>query len=84
MHHHTLSESKKRYLAIMAELDPNGKGIRSINIAKELNVTRPSVHAMLTRLSDDGFLIKEHYGIVYLTDKGLDIGKRILAQNHNS
>ncbi len=85
MHHHTLSESKRKYLATMAELDPEGKGIRSINIAKELNVTRPSVHAMLTRLSDDGFLVKEHYGIVYLTPKGLDIGKRIIElANHSS
>ncbi len=85
MHHRTLSEAKKKYLATMTELDPTGKGIRSINIAKELNVTRPSVHAMLTRLSDDGLLIKEHYGIVFLTPKGLEIGKQIIEQsNHNS
>lgn len=83
MYHRTLSDSKKKYLAKMTELDPTGKGIRSINIAKELHVTRPSVHAMLNRLSDDGFLVKEHYGIVFLTPKGLEVGKKILESNHN-
>lgn len=84
MYHRTLSDSKKKYLAKMIELDPTGKGLRSINIAKELHVTRPSVHAMLNRLSDDGFLIKEHYGIVFLTPKGLEVGKKILESNHNA
>lgn len=84
MHHRTLSDSKKKYLATMTELDPSGKGIRSITIAKELNVTRPSVHAMLNRLSDDGFLVKEHYGIVFLTARGLEVGKKILETNHNA
>lgn len=78
MHHRVLSESKKKYLSTIAQLDPEGNGVRSIVIAQELKVTRPSVHAMLTRLSDDGFLNKEHYGMVYLTDKGRDTGNRIL------
>lgn len=71
MQRRCLSEAKKKYLVKMVEMDPEGKGIRSIKIAKELDVTRPSVHAMLTRLSDDGLLVKEHYGIVYLTQEGV-------------
>lgn len=78
MQRRCLSEAKKKYLVKMVEMDPEGKGIRSIKIAKELDVTRPSVHAMLTRLSDDGLLVKEHYGIVYLTPEGLATGKKSL------
>ena len=79
MQRRCLSEAKKKYLVKMVEMDPEGKGIRSIKIAKELDVTRLSVHAMLTRLSDDGLLVKEHYGIVYLTPEGLATGKKIGA-----
>lgn len=77
MQHRMLSESKKKYLLALYELDPEAKGIRSIKIANHLHVTRPSVHAMLTRLSDDGFLNKEHYGIVFLTPKGIEVGKKL-------
>lgn len=80
MHHRVLSESKKKYLSTIARLDPEGNGVRSIVIAQQLNVTRPSVHAMLTRLSDDGLLNKEHYGMVYLTDKGRATGNEILSK----
>lgn len=78
MHHHSLSNAQKKYLVTMIKMDPEAKGIRSVNIAKELNITRPSVHAMITRLSDEGYLIKEHYGIVYLTQKGIAAGNRLL------
>lgn len=84
MHHRLLSESKKKYLIALMELDPEAKGIRSIAIANHLQVTRPSVHAMLTRLSDDGYLNKEHYGIVYLTEKGQEVGQKLVAHyGHN-
>ena len=68
MQRRCLSEAKKKYLVKMVEMDPEGKGIRSIKIAKELDVTRPSVHA----------LVKEHYGIVYLTPEGLATVKKSL------
>ena len=38
MQRRCLSEAKKKYLAKMTEMDPEGKGIRSIKIAKELDV----------------------------------------------
>ena len=47
--------------------------------AKELNVSRPSVCAMLTELAHEGYINKEHYGIVYLCEKGKEIGKTYSA-----
>lgn len=68
---HELTNARIRYLIALWELDPEGKGIRSIALARKLNVSRPSVHAMIERLTDSGFVNKEHYGIIYLSAKGL-------------
>ena len=61
----------RKYLNILKEIDPSGRGIRSIEVARALQVSRSSVHTMMDRLSEMGYINKEHYGIVYLTEKGL-------------
>lgn len=72
---HKLTSAKIKYLVTLLRLDPSGNGVRSIALAKELNVSRPSVCAMLTKLAHEGYLNKEYYGIVYLCEKGKEIGK---------
>ena len=67
---HELTKSKIRYLIAIRELDPEGRGIRSVSVARKLNISRPSIHAMIEKLSDSGFVDKEFYGIIYLTPKG--------------
>ncbi len=76
---HELTAAKIKYLVTLLRLDPNGRGVRSIALAKELNISRPSVCAMLTKLAHEGYLNKEHYGIVYLCEKGKEIGKTYSA-----
>lgn len=55
---HELTAAKIKYLVTLLRLDPSGKGVRSIALAKELNVSRPSVSAMLTKLAHEGYLNK--------------------------
>ena len=76
---HELTTAKIKYLVTLLRLDPSGKGVRSVTLAKELNVSRPSVSAMLTKLAHEGYINKEHYGIVYLCEKGKEIGKTYSA-----
>ncbi len=75
-----LSHSRIKYLKLIGELDPEGKGLRSISIARTLQISRPSVHAMLQKLEDLGYIQKGFYGIVYLTKKG----KEYLSTNAQS
>ena len=76
-----MTQAKKKYLTVLYDLDPSGKGIRSIEVCKKLNVSRPSVHSMLDKLALDGFVKKEYYGIIYLTDAGLEYGSKLSAEN---
>lgn len=77
-----LSPSKIRYLVTLSQLDPERKGVRSISLARKLNVSRPSVHAMIEKLEDMGYVRKEYYGIIYLTQEGLDVGMQYSTDNH--
>lgn len=68
---HGLTKAGIKYLTAIRDLDPEGRGIRSIALARKLNVSRPSVHIMVEKLADEGFLEKEYYGVIYLTPKGM-------------
>ena len=74
-----LTIAKAKYLATIGELDKDGKGIRSVTLANKLGVSRPSAHAMLQKLSDLGYIEKEHYGIIYLTEKGRESAQKCIA-----
>ena len=68
-----------KFLGYITPLGSRCSGGTWRNIAKELNVSRPSVCAMLTKLAHEGYLNKEYYGIVYLCEKGKEIGKNYSA-----
>ena len=70
-----LSKAQIKYLVAMYKMDPEAKGLRSISICRELDVSRSSAHAMIEKLDDKGYVKKEFYGIVYLTNKGVAAGK---------
>ena len=66
---HKLTAAKIKYLVTLLRLDPSGSGVRSIALAKELNVSRPSVCAMLTKLAHEGYLNKEYYALYTVVKK---------------
>ncbi len=64
-----ISPSKENYLKVMLELSGEG-GIRSIDIANALGVSKASVCSMMNVLRDEGYVAKEKYGTVTLTEAG--------------
>ena len=59
-----------KYLLVLDDLCREGKGVRSVEIAARMNVSKPSAHAMIRNLCEMQLAEKEHYGIVYLTQAG--------------
>jgi DtxR family transcriptional regulator, Mn-dependent transcriptional regulator len=57
------------------------KGVRSINIAKALSITKPSVSGMLKKLAKEGFIKFKPYSNILLTNQGLKEAKRVM-HNH--
>lgn len=74
-----ISSGKKRYLIAIYELSPEGKSIRSIDIANALNVKRPTVFRMLEMMSKENLVVKDSYGAVRLTAEGIKIAGRLYS-----
>ncbi len=65
-----LTGSHIRYLLAIKRLHKE-TGVRSIDIAKELKLSKVSVHNMMDTFLDLHYVHKEHGGLVYLTDHGM-------------
>ncbi len=70
-----LSETHLRYLLTIYHLGQTVPDVSVIQIARTLNVSKPSVTNMLNNLMDKGLLVKERYGKIYLTDTGFLLAK---------
>ena len=56
-------------------------GVKSIQIAKSLNVSKPSVSDMVSKLSGEGFIQADPYSTILLTKKGLAEAKKITKKH---
>lgn len=73
-----LTKSIEDYLEAIYKYELNGENyIPSLKIAKALNVSKPAVAKAMNRLHADGYILKELYGQISLTDKGREIGKLV-------
>ncbi|NCC67385.1 MAG: hypothetical protein EOM14_04185 [Clostridia bacterium] len=65
-----LSATNIKYLLVIGELEKSGSGVRCVDMAKRLGVTKPSVYTMINTLCRLKLVSKERYGTVHLTDIG--------------
>ena len=71
-----LTAANIRYLLAIEDLDRNGKGVRCVDVAQALGITKPSVHSMVDSMKDMGLLEKPRYGVIRLTDLGRSTADR--------
>lgn len=71
-----LTASNIRYLLTMKELDKEGSGVRCVDIASTLKLSKPSVHNMLDTFVEMGFIRKAAYGIAIFTELGNETALR--------
>ncbi len=74
------SESLENYLEAICM--HGGINVRSIDLAKQLKVSRASVNKAINTLIEEGLVEKELYGDISLTSKGKEISHKILWK-HN-
>lgn len=75
-------ESGEMYLETILVLKKRNSQVRSIDIARELNFSKPSVSRAVGILKDDGYIIVDNNGHIELTDKGKKKAKDIY-EKHN-
>lgn len=75
-----LTEAHLRYLLAIYEVSQTHLDISSRSIAEKLGVTKPSVVRIMNLLMERGMIVKEHYGKIYMTDRGIFVAKEVQAQ----
>jgi Mn-dependent DtxR family transcriptional regulator len=65
-----LYESGEDYIETIYRLKRKNGSVRSIDVAKELGFSRPSVSRAVSILKKDGYIIVDETGNLELTDKG--------------
>ena len=74
-----IRESAEDYLEAILVLSRKGGGVRSVDIATMLGVSKPSVSHAMKLLREDGYIAMDRYGTVTLMDKGAEIAEQIDA-----
>ena len=69
-------ESAEDYLEKMLMLREKKGYIKSIDIAKELNVTKPSVSYAVKNLRENGYISMEKNGEIHLSPAGEEIARK--------
>ncbi len=75
------SERIEEYLEMIYRLELQGKRASTVDLAEALNVSPSSVTEMLQKLSEKGYLEYTSYKGVSLTEKGREIGRKILERH---
>ena len=73
------SESLENYLETIYMY--GGEGVKSIDLAKHLDVSRASVNNAVNSLIEKGLVTKALYGHVSLTKEGVGVAKKVLRKH---
>jgi Mn-dependent DtxR family transcriptional regulator len=76
----TINESSEMYLETILVLSKKG-AVRSIDIAKEMNFSRPSVSIALHNLEKESYIAIEKDQTIKLLPKGAEIAKAIYERH---
>ena len=76
-----IRKSAEDYLEAILVLSKQGGGVRSIDIATMLSVSKPSVSHAMKLLREDGYIAMDRYGTVTLLEKGEEIASHIYERH---
>lgn len=75
-------ESKEDYLERILVLSQNNDLVRAIDIANDMNYSKPSVSIALKKLKNEGFItVDEQTGNVSLTSKGKEVALEVYQRH---
>lgn len=81
MNKNNLTASKENYIKAIYEIVKQKQAARVKDISKTLEIGPSSVTEALKKLSDEGYVNYEQYGVITLTDEGTQIAKHLENRN---
>ncbi|MBP3705540.1 MAG: metal-dependent transcriptional regulator [Clostridia bacterium] len=76
-----IQESAENYLETILMLSQKSAHVRSIDIATELNYTKPSVSVAMKKLRESELITVDGDGFITLTEKGMEIASSMYERH---
>lgn len=76
-----IQESAENYLETILILYRRNGQVRSIDIANEMNFTKPSISHAMKQFRESGYITMDNDGFITLTNSGMEIAERIYERH---
>lgn len=76
-----IQESGENYLETILILKNRLGQVRSIDIVREMDFSKPTVSVAMKRFRENGYITVDGEGFITLTDKGMEIAERIYERH---
>lgn len=76
-----MNESNENYLETILILNHRLGNVRSVDIANEMNFTKPSVSVAMKNLRENGYITVSPEGYIRLTEQGREVAERIYERH---
>lgn len=76
-----LQESGEMYLETILILSKKNNMVRSVDIAEDMNVSKPAVSKSMAKLKEDAYIIIDSNGYIALTEKGRTVAEKIYERH---
>lgn len=77
-----IHESAENYLETILMVQKEKGSVRSIDIARHLDFSKPSVSRAMTLLKNNDYIIMDADGQIHLTDSGREIAERMYERHY--
>ena len=74
-------ESQEDYLEKILQISQKKELVHAIDIAREMNFSKPSVSIAMSKLKELGYIDINEKGEIFLTESGLEIAQKTLEKH---
>ena len=74
-------ESQEDYLEKILQISKVKENVHAIDIAKEMNFSKPSVSVAMAKLKEEGYIEINEKGEIFLTSSGRQIAEKTLEKH---
>lgn len=76
-----IQESAENYLETILMIKEKKGAVRSIDIVRHLEFSKPSISRAMSLLRENGYITMDREGYIALTDSGMEIAQRIYERH---
>lgn len=76
-----INEANENYLEAILILEEKDVQVRMSDIAKLLNVSKPSVNKAMGVLKESGYILQQRYGTILLTEEGRKYAEKVYQRH---